>query len=276
MPLTGWMMSSARNFPVSWFKLFQFPDLVAPAEATFRPMHDLHHLLFSVLVVRRAAAHRRRAQTSFHRQERRAEAHVALRWRQVSPMTNYLVDCAAPRRCSPATALAAEQAGRGAAGSRRHGVAALRAGAGRQQPHVHVRCRRAPPARARSRSSPPNCATTRRTPAAGSLDVKVADGVGRHAGQGSRRDAHGRRPVRCAEISRRAIRRELVREAGGRRPRGRGQAHAARRDPRPAPAAEDHAARPRASSFPAKPPSSASTTASARANGSPPSRWVTR
>ena len=50
MPLTGWMMSSAKNYPVSWFKLFQFPDLVAPAEQTFRQMHDLHHLLFSVLV----------------------------------------------------------------------------------------------------------------------------------------------------------------------------------------------------------------------------------
>jgi cytochrome b561 len=50
MPLTGWMMSSAKNYPVSWFKLFQFPDLVAPAEQTFRQMNDLHHLLFSVLV----------------------------------------------------------------------------------------------------------------------------------------------------------------------------------------------------------------------------------
>ena len=50
MPLTGWMMSSARNFPVSWFKLFQFPDLVAPAEQTFHLMNDLHHLLFSALV----------------------------------------------------------------------------------------------------------------------------------------------------------------------------------------------------------------------------------
>jgi cytochrome b561 len=50
MPLTGWMMSSARNFPVSWFKLFQFPDLVAPADKTFHQMNDLHHLLFSVLV----------------------------------------------------------------------------------------------------------------------------------------------------------------------------------------------------------------------------------
>ena len=50
MPLTGWMMSSARNFPVSWFKLFQFPDLVAPADQTYHQMHDLHHLLFKVLV----------------------------------------------------------------------------------------------------------------------------------------------------------------------------------------------------------------------------------
>jgi cytochrome b561 len=50
MPLTGWMMSSARNFPVSWFKLFQFPDFVAPADTTFRLMQDAHHLLFSVLV----------------------------------------------------------------------------------------------------------------------------------------------------------------------------------------------------------------------------------
>jgi cytochrome b561 len=50
MPLTGWMMSSAKNFPVSWFKLFQFPDLVAPSEQTFRLMQDAHHLLFSGLV----------------------------------------------------------------------------------------------------------------------------------------------------------------------------------------------------------------------------------
>ncbi|HTU64697.1 MAG TPA: cytochrome b [Steroidobacteraceae bacterium] len=50
LPLTGWMMSSARNFPVSWFKLVQLPDLVAPGQATFERMHDLHHLLFNVLV----------------------------------------------------------------------------------------------------------------------------------------------------------------------------------------------------------------------------------
>jgi cytochrome b561 len=51
LPLTGWMMSSARNFPVSWFKQFQFPDLVAPSDQTFHQMNDLHHLLFGVLVV---------------------------------------------------------------------------------------------------------------------------------------------------------------------------------------------------------------------------------
>ena len=50
MPLTGWMMSSAKNYPVSWFKLFQFPDLVAPAEQTYHQMNDLHHALFNVLV----------------------------------------------------------------------------------------------------------------------------------------------------------------------------------------------------------------------------------
>ena len=51
MPLTGWLMSSARNFPVSWFKVFQFPDLVAPSDPLFHRMNDLHHLLFAVLVV---------------------------------------------------------------------------------------------------------------------------------------------------------------------------------------------------------------------------------
>jgi cytochrome b561 len=51
LPVSGWLMSSARNFPVSWFKLFQFPDLVAPNEQLFQQMRALHHLLFSALVV---------------------------------------------------------------------------------------------------------------------------------------------------------------------------------------------------------------------------------
>lgn len=37
MPITGWMMSSARSFPVSWFNLVQLPDLVGPN----RPLYDV-------------------------------------------------------------------------------------------------------------------------------------------------------------------------------------------------------------------------------------------
>jgi cytochrome b561 len=44
MPLSGWMMSSASNFPVSWFGLVQLPDLVGPDRALKERFHDLHHL----------------------------------------------------------------------------------------------------------------------------------------------------------------------------------------------------------------------------------------
>jgi cytochrome b561 len=45
VPLAGWIMSSAKNFPVSWFGLFQLPDLVAPNENTFDIAHDAHEIL---------------------------------------------------------------------------------------------------------------------------------------------------------------------------------------------------------------------------------------
>jgi cytochrome b561 len=51
LPISGWLMSSAKNFPVSWFSLIQLPDLVAPSEALFQQMRSLHHLLFAALVV---------------------------------------------------------------------------------------------------------------------------------------------------------------------------------------------------------------------------------
>jgi cytochrome b561 len=51
IPLSGWMMSSARNFPVSWFNLVQLPDLVRPARETYDLMHDLHGSLFAALFV---------------------------------------------------------------------------------------------------------------------------------------------------------------------------------------------------------------------------------
>ena len=51
MPLTGWMMSSARNFPVSWFGIFTFPDLVQPDRARYEFFHDVHETLAMSLLV---------------------------------------------------------------------------------------------------------------------------------------------------------------------------------------------------------------------------------
>jgi cytochrome b561 len=50
MPITGWIMSSARNFPVSWFNLVQLPDFVAPSRPLYEAMHDTHEILAWVLV----------------------------------------------------------------------------------------------------------------------------------------------------------------------------------------------------------------------------------
>ena len=50
MPLTGWTMSSARNFPVSWFNLFQLPDLVPASRPLYDFLHETHETLAWVLV----------------------------------------------------------------------------------------------------------------------------------------------------------------------------------------------------------------------------------
>ena len=60
MPLSGWTMSSARGFPVSWFGFFQLPDLVPKS----RPLYDalllthqtLAWCLFAVVALHVAAA----------------------------------------------------------------------------------------------------------------------------------------------------------------------------------------------------------------------------
>lgn len=51
MPITGWLMSSAKTYSVSWFNLFAFPNLVGKSDSVFELTHDLHHLLFKALVV---------------------------------------------------------------------------------------------------------------------------------------------------------------------------------------------------------------------------------
>jgi cytochrome b561 len=50
LPLTGWMMSSAANYPVSWFGLVQLPDLVMPSKALQDLMHEVHEVLFGALL----------------------------------------------------------------------------------------------------------------------------------------------------------------------------------------------------------------------------------
>ena len=50
MPLTGWMMSSAANFPVSVFGLFTLPNLVAPDQGLFESLRTAHFVLSWVIV----------------------------------------------------------------------------------------------------------------------------------------------------------------------------------------------------------------------------------
>ena len=51
MPLSGWMMSSARGFPVSWFHIFQLPDLVPKNKALYDTLVTTHGTLAVVLGV---------------------------------------------------------------------------------------------------------------------------------------------------------------------------------------------------------------------------------
>lgn len=51
LPITGWLMSSASAYTVSWFGLFQLPDFVAPSESLKDSFHETHHLLAELLFV---------------------------------------------------------------------------------------------------------------------------------------------------------------------------------------------------------------------------------
>jgi cytochrome b561 len=50
-PLIGWLMSSARNFPVSWFGLVTLPDFVQPDTARYEFFHETHETLAATLLV---------------------------------------------------------------------------------------------------------------------------------------------------------------------------------------------------------------------------------
>ncbi len=51
LPITGWLMSSASAYTVSWFGLLELPDLVEPSEALKKILHDSHELLAEALFV---------------------------------------------------------------------------------------------------------------------------------------------------------------------------------------------------------------------------------
>jgi cytochrome b561 len=45
MPLTGWMMSSAKNYSVSWFGLFTWPNLISQSDDAFVFLRGTHQIL---------------------------------------------------------------------------------------------------------------------------------------------------------------------------------------------------------------------------------------
>jgi cytochrome b561 len=49
MPMTGWMMSSAKNYSVSWFGLFTWPNLIGKNEAAFNLLRSTHDTLAAIL-----------------------------------------------------------------------------------------------------------------------------------------------------------------------------------------------------------------------------------
>lgn len=59
-PLVGWMMSSARNYSVSYFGWFTLPNLVGPDKALYELLHVTHEWLanaiFALAVLHAAAA----------------------------------------------------------------------------------------------------------------------------------------------------------------------------------------------------------------------------
>ena len=50
-PISGWMMSSAANYPVTFFGWFQLPALVGANEAMHEFYEEVHEFLFTALLV---------------------------------------------------------------------------------------------------------------------------------------------------------------------------------------------------------------------------------
>jgi cytochrome b561 len=50
LPITGWLMSSAAGFPVSFLKLFTLPDLISKNEYLFQRFIEIHKWLGYALI----------------------------------------------------------------------------------------------------------------------------------------------------------------------------------------------------------------------------------
>ena len=59
-PVLGWLMSSARNFSVSWWGLVTLPDFIEPNRQTYEVLHEVHEImaytLATIAVIHIAAA----------------------------------------------------------------------------------------------------------------------------------------------------------------------------------------------------------------------------
>lgn len=51
LPLTGWAMSSAANFSVSYFHLFTLPNFVSPDKGLKQTLENVHGLLATLLMI---------------------------------------------------------------------------------------------------------------------------------------------------------------------------------------------------------------------------------
>jgi cytochrome b561 len=51
MPITGWTMSSAKNYSVSWFGLFTWPNLVPQNDTAFTILRNTHDVMSWILFV---------------------------------------------------------------------------------------------------------------------------------------------------------------------------------------------------------------------------------
>jgi cytochrome b561 len=60
LPITGWIMSSAAGIPVSFFGLFELPDLVSYNDRLFHTFIEVHkwlgHGLIVLIVIHAGAA----------------------------------------------------------------------------------------------------------------------------------------------------------------------------------------------------------------------------